>query len=35
MPKGADFAELASSFAGRFITDPTDMAPFPTDWRHQ
>jgi FAD/FMN-containing dehydrogenase len=32
-PRADSLAELRDCFSGRLLTDPTDMAPFLTDWR--
>jgi FAD/FMN-containing dehydrogenase len=35
MNDASDLSELRESFEGRLLTDPSDMAPFLTDWRHR
>ena len=35
MDYALDLGALRAVFAGRLLTDPSDMAPFLTDWRHK
>jgi FAD/FMN-containing dehydrogenase len=35
MPHKLDLGDLDASFSGRLLTDPSDLAPFLTDWRRK